>query len=218
MAYAFTSANQRWLSTASSPVSDVPLTLCCWANTSAAALGGLVSVGSETGSSTDHYYRLAINGLGAINALSSDGTTNAADAATSTTSYSNNTWFHAAAVFTANNSRTIYLNAGGNATNTNSNDVLINENTHVRIGRRHLTAGNVIGFFTGNVAEVGIWNVALTAAEIACLADSMTCDKVRPQSLVFYAPLLRDLIDYKGGLTLTNNNGATVANHPRVYA
>jgi hypothetical protein len=49
-------------------------------------------------------------------------------------------------------------------------------------------------------------------------ADGMTCDKIRPQSLVFYAPLVRDLIDVKGGLTITNNNTATVANHPRVYA
>ena len=67
-------------------------------------------------------------------------------------------------------------------------------------------------------AEVGIYNAALTAAEVAALAKGMTCDKVRPQSLVFYAPLVRDLIDAKGGLTITNNNGATVANHPRVYA
>lgn len=70
---------------------------------------------------------------------------------------------------------------------------------------------------TGEMAEVGIWNDALTAAEIASLAKGMTCDKVRPQSLVFYAPLVRDLIDQKGGLTITNNNGATVANHPRIY-
>ena len=69
----------------------------------------------------------------------------------------------------------------------------------------------------GLIAEVGIWNVALTAEEIASLADGMTCDKVRPQSLVFYAPLVRDLQDQKGGLTITNNNGATVANHPRIY-
>ena len=68
------------------------------------------------------------------------------------------------------------------------------------------------------MAEVGIWNVALTAEEIASLADGFTCDKVRPQSLVFYAPLVRDLIDHKGGLTITNNNTATVAAHPRVYA
>ena len=45
----------------------------------------------------------------------------------------------------------------------------------------------------------------------------MTCDKIRPQNLVFYAPLVRDLIDQKGGLTITNNNAATVANHPRIY-
>lgn len=84
------------------------------------------------------------------------------------------------------------------------------------IGARN---ANTIGQFAeGLVAEVGIWNAALTAAEIASLAAGMTCDKVRPQSLVFYAPLVRDLVDVKGGLTITNNNGATVANHPRVYA
>ena len=67
------------------------------------------------------------------------------------------------------------------------------------------------------MAEVGIWNVALNAAEIASLARGMTCDKVRPRNLVFYAPLVRDLIDAKGGLAIANNNGATVANHPRIY-
>ena len=40
---------------------------------------------------------------------------------------------------------------------------------------------------------------------------------IRPQSLVFYAPLIRNLIDAKGGRTITNNNGATVAVHPRIY-
>ena len=69
----------------------------------------------------------------------------------------------------------------------------------------------------GRLAEVGIWNIDLTAAEIASLAKGMTPDKIRPQSLVFYAPLVRNLIDQKGGLALTNNNSATVANHPRLY-
>ena len=73
-------------------------------------------------------------------------------------------------------------------------------------------------FFDGAIAEVGIWNDDLTAAEVASLAKGMTCDKIRPQSLVFYAPLVRDLIDQKGGLAITNNNAATVSNHPRVYA
>ena len=81
-----------------------------------------------------------------------------------------------------------------------------------------LTRTPVVSYFAGDIAEVGIWNVALTADEIASLAKGTTCDQIRPQSLVFYAPLVRDLIDVKGGLALTNNNGATVSNHPRVYA
>ena len=68
-----------------------------------------------------------------------------------------------------------------------------------------------------NASEIGVWNDALTAAEIASLAKGITCDKIRPQNLVFYAPLVRDLIDQKGGLAINNNNGATVAPHPRIY-
>ena len=45
----------------------------------------------------------------------------------------------------------------------------------------------------------------------------MTCDKIRPQSLVYYTPLIRDIQDLARGMTLTNTN-STVANHPRVYA
>ena len=70
----------------------------------------------------------------------------------------------------------------------------------------------------GRYCEIGVWHEPLTAAEIASLAKGMTCDKVRPQNLVFYAPLVRNLQDTKGGLAITNNNAATVANHPRVYA
>ena len=94
-------------------------------------------------------------------------------------------------------------------------------NTSILSGTANLTIGaastGVGGFFTGDMAEVGIWNAALTAAEIASLAKGMTPDKIRPQNLVFYAPLVRNLIDQKGGLTITNNNGATVSNHPRIY-
>ncbi len=75
-----------------------------------------------------------------------------------------------------------------------------------------------IQFCDGRIAEVGIWNAALTAAEIASLAKGMACDKIRPQSLVFYAPLIREIQDVRGARTITNNNAATVATHPRVYA
>jgi hypothetical protein len=75
-----------------------------------------------------------------------------------------------------------------------------------------------VNYANGRIADVGVWSAALNADEILSLSKGVTCDKVRPQSLVFYAPLVRELQDVKGGLTITNNNTATVANHPRVYA
>lgn len=110
----------------------------------------------------------------------------------------------------------IYAN-GTQGTNQITNNNLISSITNSVIPQINGRNGaNNLNSFQS--AEVGIWNAALTASEVASLAKGMTCDKVRPQSLVFYAPLVRDLNDQKGGLTITNNNAATVAAHPRVYA
>jgi hypothetical protein len=69
----------------------------------------------------------------------------------------------------------------------------------------------------GEVAGMAVWNAALTTQELDSLAKGFKPTRIRPQSLVFYAPLIRDLQDTRGGLALTNNNAATVAVHPRVY-
>ena len=132
------------------------------------------------------------------------------------TTTSADTWHHAAGVYESATSRTPYLDGVAGTTNT-TNSGTQNAADYINVGTRTASSAQT-SFFDGQIAELGVWNAALTAAEIASLAKGMTCDKVRPQSLVFYAPLVRDLIDYKGGLTLTNNNTATVANHPRVYA
>jgi hypothetical protein len=66
------------------------------------------------------------------------------------------------------------------------------------------------------VSEVGIWKAGLADAEITALASGFTADQIRPQSLSFYAPLVRNFQDVRGGLVITNNNGATVATHPRI--
>ena len=98
----------------------------------------------------------------------------------------------------------------GTIPSTTSNNVL---NESFKIGRA--ATNNV--WSTGDFAELGMWQSTLTAAEIASLAKGMTCDKVRPQSLVYYTPLIRDIQDLARGMTLTDTN-STVANHPRVYA
>lgn len=127
-------------------------------------------------------------------------------------------WSHMAVSTTSANTldQKIYFNGSQVTTVVNRNNLTsaITNAIVPQINGRN-GANNLSTF---SAAEIGIWNAALTAAEIASLAKGMTCNKIRPQSLVFYAPLARNLLDQKGGLTITNNNGATVATHPRVYA
>ena len=211
MAYEFNGTNQR-LTPASAPVTVAPLTMACWfrpVNTT--STGALITLTNSLGS---QYFTLYANGAVAGDPIQILNAGAGGSPTVSTTSgFSANKWHHACSVEAATNSRTVYLDAGNSATNTvNTVPAGIN-NFNIS---SFLSVSN--NFFNGMIAEVGIWKAALTAAEIASLAKGMTCDKIRPQSLVFYAPLVRDLNDQKGGLTITNNNGATVANHPRVYA
>jgi len=85
-----------------------------------------------------------------------------------------------------------------------------------RVSAGCIDRGTPVLFLNGSIAEAAIWNAALTDAEIASLAAGFTPDQIRPQSLQFYAPLVRDLVDVRGGRTITNVNSATVATHPRI--
>ena len=199
------------MSTASTPVTAAPMTLACWFNSDSATVAQRLI---EVRLNTINYFSLGIRGQDAGDpvaiVISQVGN---AEITRTTSGYSANTWHHACGVFTSTTSRAVYLDGGSSATGTGTRSP--ETPTQIQIG---IFAGDNIQYFDGRMAEVGIWNVALTADEIASLADGMTCDKVRPQSLVFYAPLVRSLQDVRGGLTITNNNTATVANHPRVYA
>ena len=212
MAYDFNGSNQK-LTLASAPVSVSPLTMACWFNSdSATAAQRLIHL---YGSFGNNYFDLGIRGdlAGDPVAAIVNNTSGNVEIVSTTSGYTVNTWHHACGVFTNSNSRTAYIDGGSSATGTLSSTPLFPSNA-MQIGG--FSTG--IQYMNGRMAEVGIWSAALTEQEIKSLAAGMTCDKVRPQSLVFYAPLVRELIDAKGGLTITNNNGATVANHTRVYA
>ncbi len=211
MAYDFTAASSQYLSMTSSPVSGPPLTMACWFNADQVTTSDfLVSVSSAT----NQYFGLAILGANAGDPVGAfDFSSSGLLGASTTAGYTAGTWTHAVGVWSSLRNRTAYINGGNSATNTNTQ-------TSFTLTRSQIAAlaGVSSNRMNGLIAEVGIWNAALTADEIASLAKGMTCDKIRPQNLVFYAPLVRDLNDQKGGLAITNNNGATVANHPRVYA
>jgi len=216
MAYNFNGTNQ-FLSMATTPVSSSPLTFACWFNsTNTTGIQALICV-NVTANVDRHVLYARGDVAGDPVRMQSVDSLGAVGNADTTAGYSSSVWTHACGVVSSNTSRTAYLN--GASSGTNSTTVSVGAPVQASIGAQRFSSFPTgASFTTGLIAEVGIWNAALTAAEIASLAKGMTCDKVRPQSLVFYAPLVRDLIDQKGGLTITNNNAATVANHTRVYA
>jgi hypothetical protein len=208
-------ASGQRITAANAVVSNAPCTLACWAKTTnltdaltllsvsnggAFAWMNLLAYGSVAGDPVAAYITLG------------DTT------ATTTSGYVSDTWFHAAATFNGNSPMNLaaFFNGGSKGTNSRNYTPLgINRTT---IGALAAPGGTgFFGHYSGQIAECGIWDIVLSDDEIASLSKGITCDKVRPQNLKFYAPLVREIADYKSNLALTNVN-TTVANHTRVYA
>lgn len=213
MAYSFNGSSQ-YLNVASAPVTAAPLTIAVWFfSTSTTAQQGIATICNSVG---DVGFRIQAFGSLAtdpirVNALN----TGAANGATDTsTAYTANIWQHACGVYTSATSRTAYLNGGGATTNTL--DVTPPSVDRIHIGAvRNVSAPS--NFFIGRLAEIGIWNAALTQGEVIALANGVSCSKIRSGNLVFYAPLIRDLVDIRGGRIIGNNGAAPVIDHPRIY-
>lgn len=71
------------------------------------------------------------------------------------------------------------------------------------------------GRFDGKIAELGIWDVALTVDEIAALGKRVCPAAIRPGNLVSYTALVRDITDRMGAAAWVATEGA-VDVHPRV--
>jgi hypothetical protein len=212
MAYQLTSSSSQYLSTASAPLSGTPLTIAAYIKPASVSTSQAY-VAVQRVNQVDRH-AIQTNPTGQAIAVSRQTGFAGFQAASSNNALSVGTWASVVGVFASNSSRQIFVDGTSLATNTDTSAPTNLDS--VLIGTRYNPS---IGLYAdADIAEVGIWNAALTAEEIASLADGMTCDKVRPQSLVFYAPLVRNLTEIRGGLAVTNNNGATVANHPRVYA
>lgn len=216
MAYTFNGSSQ-YIS-ATHPVADVPLTLACWFKSNSATGQGLVNISSLGGNNyrVQLQANLAAKPLRATQQGLNSSNSAATGTAESTTGYTAGDWAHACGVFASITSRTVYLNGDGSATDTTQITTSSAAIDRLWIGANSNSAGPAL-YCDGSIAEVGVWNVALTAAEVAILATGASPTLVRPQSLVFYAPLIRDLVDLRGGLSLTNNNTATASDHSRVY-
>ena len=194
-----------FLELGSAPVTAVPLTLACWYNVPASRLETLISLGVSGGT---HRFRLYLN---TVSTLAAE-TTATGSAPAQMAHAGTNRWNHGAAVIESAGSRYAFADGTKSAQNTGGQTPTGINRLH--IGSRIVSGVNG-GFLDGQIADVCVWNVALADEEVAALAKGISPRRIRPQSLVFYAPLVRDIVDAKGGsLSVT---GTTVAAHPRTY-
>lgn len=214
MAYSFASASTQFLDVAVAPVTATPLTMAGWASIDGAALA---SVETPICVISNNNFQESFSVVIGSNGTSSDVFCEAGARAANSGAFastaaipSREVFRHVAGIFTSPTSRTAYISAANAVTNTTSRTPAAID--RLSIGKRFSTV-----HANGKTAEVAVWNAQLTLAEIESLFKGFKPTRVRPQSLVFYAPLVRNLHDVKGGLVLSNNNGAAVADHPRVY-
>lgn len=215
MARLFNDAASDNLETSTLPVSAAPLTMACFFRSDDITIAQDLMAISLVASS-DQRFRLIAGGNAAGDPVRANARTTASGTADTTTGYSANTWHHAAAVFASTTSRTAYIDGGSKGTNTTS--LAPSGMTRFNIG---VSQSNPVpsGYLSGDVCEAGIWNAALTDAEILSLAQGMSPRLVRPGSLVGYWRLLGntspevDLIS-ANNLTVT---GAVKSPHYRVF-
>lgn len=216
MARAFASASSQKLQHDNAAVSDVPLTMACWMRTATAGTSqACMTIGRRTAAA--QRYQLFFRNTNRIAGFCQNG------AGTQTTTFedssgvniSTNTWYHGAVVFNTTTDRTIYRDGGSSTNNTTT--VTVGTVDTTMLGTR-FDGGSFGLYLNGQIAEAGIWNVALTAGEIAQLAKGVCPLMVRPEALVAYWPLYGNSSpedDWINDFDLTIT-GATKAAHPRV--
>jgi hypothetical protein len=165
-------------------------------------------VGVSTNGSNDNYYRL-LNTTGSLLQARSREVTPVGDA--NATLPGTNTWFAALGVFASSTSRTAYVDttSGTNTTNVPSYTV-----DSLTIG----VAAAQANTFSGDLADFAVWDVALTADDVASLTAGFKPFRVRPQHLLYYVPMVRDVNEIRNSIAFTASaNAPVVADHPRVY-
>lgn len=210
MARLFDDAGSNRLLTTTTTVTAAPITIACWVRVDALPATNQVPWAICDSAGDLNYFTINIAATsGQVRGVINAGTSGLVFNGPSSVSVG--TWAHVAVVFASTTSRTCYVNGSAGTENTDSR-------TPSSIDRMCIGsfAGTTINqFVSGDIAEAAVWNVALTAADIGMLADALSPQLVRPEGLVNYLPLVRDIQDTVGATTFTAT-GTTVAVHPRI--
>lgn len=191
-----------------------PFTLATWVNPSTSITQ--MALGVFNSGSSNNYHNLQVRSGGAVRAETFGASTNGFADTSSNISFG--VWSHICGVFTSATSRASYLNGGSKATDTTNETPTGLNRTAIGV-RGSSSLGNP---WSDKLAEVSIWNVALTDAEVASLAKGIHPFLVRPGALVGYWPLIGAYspeINLKSNASVMTMTGTLnqAASHPPIF-
>lgn len=200
-----------------SSLAFLPLTFSVWFKTNSTNTGQtLIAQSGTTGQGRHTFYIDTDSKLKAatVDIYGAFGTI-AASSASVTTS-----WNHGAAYFASNSSRTVYLNGTGASATTSPSPAVSSQN-RFNIGCRYAASTTPGVYFNGLLAEVAVWTVQLTDAEILSLSQGAHPQSIRLASLLAYWPVggFYDSSpnDYSsGGRNMTAVGTPTYSDHPNI--
>lgn len=208
MSRLFASSGSDKLIVATTALTAAPLTIAAWFRCSQVSANQFIAGIFDTGAASVGF---AIAALGAVSGDPFSAMANTTQANTSP-GYSSGVWHHGCGVFTSSTSRDSYIDGG--SVGSSVTDITPTSVDTLAIGVRNDTTPD--GFFDGDIAEVGFWSSALSAANVTALAKGFCPALVSPSTLVFHWHLTRLLVDNWGGLTLTATNTTVSAQAPKI--
>lgn len=206
MARDFNPATPQYLERTITLVAGYPFSIVAWAYKDVADVAGAIAGLTDDATNLSELIFDAGEGIRASSLF---------DEAISSGAGSINTWTHAAGVWASATSRTAYRDGGNSGTNTSN--IAAGTKSVIRIGHGFVGISDP---FPGALAEVAVYNIALSADEIAMLARGVCPLAVRPEALVAYVPLIGrasaepDLI---AGGTMTHVSTPSQFAHPRIF-
>lgn len=178
---------------------------------SGAGTTGLAIVQDGTGGTTSQKHRIVARSV----------STDALQGRSGTTNLVTGTWYSLGGVVDINGDTiTPYLNgtAEGGGAVTFGNTTWTN-GTPTGTDKISDAGTGTVQQLDGQCCEVAIWNVALNAGEMLALSKGFSAALIRPQSLVFYMPLIGRVspeLDWMRSKTGTITGSCPQADHPRI--
>lgn len=118
--------------------------------------------------------------------------------------YEREKWFSVCGVAESSSLRHLYVD--GVCAGTTGTTVTFSNPQGIYIAGTTNTISRLV-----QVSECALWNAALTPEEVLSYSKGIKASSIRPESLIFYAPLVNDINDVSQGRTWFYGPGATTS-------